>query len=80
MLAGLAVADILRMLAAERPLVVAVDDIQWADRASQDALAFAARRLPAEAVAIVLARRTEAGAAAGAGHRRWPRRRSGTRR
>lgn len=65
-LAGLAVADILRALAADPPLVVAVDDIQWADRASEEALAFAARRLRAEAVAILLARRTEAGEAAGA--------------
>ncbi len=43
--AGLAVADVLRTLAAERPLVIAIDDVQWADRASQDALAFAVRRL-----------------------------------
>lgn len=65
-LAGLAVADVLRTLAAERPLVVAVDDIQWADRASQEALAFAARRLRDEAVAILMARRTETGDTAGA--------------
>ena len=64
-LAGLAVADILRMLAAERPLIVAVDDVQWADRASQDALAFAVRRLPTDAVAMVLARRTQAGGRTG---------------
>ena len=64
-LAGLAVGDILRTLALERPLVVAVDDVQWVDRASQDALAFAVRRLRMDAVALVLARRTEAGEAAG---------------
>ena len=57
-LVGLAVADVLRDLARDRPLVLAIDDIQWADRASQDALAFAVRRLRSEPVAVVLARRT----------------------
>jgi hypothetical protein len=36
---------ILRRLAAERPLVVAIDDAQWLDSATADALMFAARRL-----------------------------------
>ena len=35
----------LRALSRERPLLVAVDDVQWLDRASEDALAYAARRL-----------------------------------
>ena len=35
------------------PLLVAVDDIQWVDAASFQALAFAARRLQADRVAIV---------------------------
>jgi hypothetical protein len=47
----------LRSLAAREPLLVAVDDIQWLDRASGDALAFAARRLAGEAVAFLLSRR-----------------------
>jgi DNA-binding CsgD family transcriptional regulator len=47
----------LRALAAHEPLLVAVDDLQWVDRASADALAFAARRLDGEAVAFLLARR-----------------------
>ena len=47
----------LRALAAREPLLVAVDDLQWLDRASADALAFAARRLDGEAVAFLLARR-----------------------
>ena len=47
----------LRALAAREPLLVAIDDSQWLDRASADALAFAARRLDAEAVAFLLARR-----------------------
>ncbi len=64
-LVGLGLADLLRALASQGPVVVAIDDIQWADRASQDALAFAARRLRAEPVAFLLARRTEAGEASG---------------
>jgi DNA-binding CsgD family transcriptional regulator len=47
----------LRSLSVREPLLVAVDDIQWLDSASADALAFAARRLDAEAVVFLLARR-----------------------
>ncbi len=47
----------LRALAAESPLLVAVDDLQWLDAPSGDALAFAARRLDDSAVSFVLARR-----------------------
>src|SRR4029077_18474649 len=36
--------------AAQRPLVCLVDDCQWLDRASAQALAFAARRIQAEGV------------------------------
>jgi DNA-binding CsgD family transcriptional regulator len=44
--------------AAERqPLVCLVDDAQWLDRASAQALAFVARRLLAERIAIVFAAR-----------------------
>jgi hypothetical protein len=57
-LVGLAVADVLRLLAEQRPVMIAIDDIQWMDRASEDALAFAIRRLAAEPVGLVLARRT----------------------
>jgi DNA-binding CsgD family transcriptional regulator len=56
---GFAVADVLKALAGERSLVVAIDDVQWSDQPSEAALAFAARRLHAESVAFVLARRTE---------------------
>ena len=62
-LVGLAVADVLRILSAEGPVVVAVDDVQWTDRASEQALAFAARRLRTEPVGFVLARRTGPGEA-----------------
>ncbi|MHB8613778.1 MAG: AAA family ATPase [Candidatus Dormibacteraceae bacterium] len=41
--------------AGEQPLLITVDDAQWLDRASADALAFAARRLIADPVAILIA-------------------------
>jgi DNA-binding CsgD family transcriptional regulator len=62
-LVGLAVADVLRTLAAEGPILIGIDDLQWVDRASDAALAFAARRLAAEPVGFVLAQRSEAGRA-----------------
>jgi DNA-binding CsgD family transcriptional regulator len=57
-LVGLAVADVLRLLTADGPVVVAIDDAQWMDQASEDALAFGIRRVLAEPVGLVLARRT----------------------
>ncbi|MGH3100704.1 MAG: AAA family ATPase, partial [Thermoleophilia bacterium] len=54
-LVGLAVLTLLSDVAEERPLVCVVDDAQWLDRASAQALAFAARRLVAESVAVVFA-------------------------
>ncbi len=59
-LVGLATADLLRLLAADGPLVVGVDDLQWIDAASEAAIAFAARRLAADTIVFVLARRTSA--------------------
>jgi hypothetical protein len=57
-LVGLAVLDLLRVLAARTPVVVALDDAHWSDPATAAALAFAARRLRAEPVAFLLAVRT----------------------
>ncbi len=56
-LLGLAVLSLLSEVAADRPLVCAVDDAQWLDRASAQALAFAARRLWGESVLVVFATR-----------------------
>lgn len=43
----------LRALASERPVVVAVDDLQWLDRASAFVVSFAARRLDTEPVGLL---------------------------
>jgi DNA-binding CsgD family transcriptional regulator len=56
-LVGLAVLALLAEVAEERPLVCVVDDAQWLDRASAQALGFVARRLTHERVAMVLALR-----------------------
>ena len=42
---GLALLTAFRALADERPVVVAIDDVQWLDPASAGGLAFAGRRL-----------------------------------
>jgi DNA-binding CsgD family transcriptional regulator/tetratricopeptide (TPR) repeat protein len=54
-LVSLAVLSLLCDAAEEQPLVCLVDDAQWLDRASEQALAFVARRLLAESVALIFA-------------------------
>src|SRR5579875_2839520 len=56
-LVNLGVLSLLTAAAAEHPLLIAVDDGHWLDQASGQALAFAARRLASEPVALVLAMR-----------------------
>jgi len=56
-LVGLAVLSLLSGMAGERPLICLVDDGQWLDRASAQALGFAARRLAADPVGVVFAAR-----------------------
>ncbi|MFI6337890.1 AAA family ATPase [Streptomyces sp. NPDC050535] len=50
---GLATLELLASAARERPLLCVVDDAQWLDAASAKALAFLARRIGAEPVAMV---------------------------
>src|SRR5580700_11631374 len=56
-LVGLAVLSLLAATAEDQPLACLVDDAQWLDRASAQCLAFAARRLLADPVAMILAAR-----------------------
>ncbi len=59
---GLAVLAALRGCLSEGPVLVAIDDVQWLDEASRDALAFALRRIPSQPLSLLVAARTEAAA------------------
>jgi DNA-binding CsgD family transcriptional regulator len=59
-LVGMAVLGLLSEAAADQPLLCLIDDTQWLDQASAQALAFAARRLDAESVAVIFGTRDHA--------------------
>jgi DNA-binding CsgD family transcriptional regulator len=54
---GVAVRTALEALVAEQPIVLAVDDVQWLDPSSANALAFALRRLDQQFILLLLTRR-----------------------
>jgi DNA-binding CsgD family transcriptional regulator len=60
-LVGLALLSLLSDAGSSQPLLCVVDDAQWLDRASAQALSFAARRLEADSVAVVFATRDISG-------------------
>jgi len=59
LLVSLGVLGLLSEVAEERPLLCLVDDLQWIDQPSAEALLFAARRLEAEGIAVVLTARDD---------------------
>jgi DNA-binding CsgD family transcriptional regulator/tetratricopeptide (TPR) repeat protein len=56
-LVGVAVLSLLSRLAAQAPVLVVVDDVQWIDRASCDVMSFVGRRLAKDRVALVMSGR-----------------------
>ena len=56
---GMAVRDSLQLLAEDVRILVAIDDVQWLDRSSAHALAFALRRLGPDHLLLLLARRLD---------------------
>jgi hypothetical protein len=58
-LVGLAALSLVSEIAGDQPLLCVIDDSHWLDRASAQALAFVARRLLAESIAVVFATREQ---------------------
>ncbi len=58
---GLAVHDVLRVLAQRGPLLVAVDDVQWLDPGSAGALEVALRRLRGDPIGLLVTSRRTTG-------------------
>ncbi len=61
---ALAALELLADTAAERPLLLAVDDAQWLDDASSEVVAFVSRRIESESLVLVMTTRETAPAAA----------------
>jgi DNA-binding CsgD family transcriptional regulator len=57
-LTALAVLSLLSEVAGDQPLICVIDDEQWLDQASAQALGFTARRLAADPIGLVFAART----------------------
>ncbi|OBJ61595.1 AAA family ATPase [Mycobacterium sp. 1423905.2] len=53
--------SVIRHLAADRPVLIAIDDLQWVDASSANAVSFAARRLPVGAALLCTVRTEEPG-------------------
>ena len=62
-LLGLALVSVLHALAQERPILIAIDDVQWVDPSSADVLTFMVRRLEGEPVGVLVAERGRSGPA-----------------
>jgi DNA-binding CsgD family transcriptional regulator len=60
-LVGIAALDLVATVARKQPVVWLVDDAQWIDQASMQAIGFVGRRLLAERVAILIATRDVSG-------------------
>lgn len=57
LLVGAAVLSVLDLVAGDAPVLVVVDDLQWVDAESREAIGFAARRLADDPVGVLLAAR-----------------------
>jgi DNA-binding CsgD family transcriptional regulator/tetratricopeptide (TPR) repeat protein len=62
---GVAIGNLLRGLANDKPTLVSIDDCQWVDDQSAAALSFAFRRIGDCPVSVLLSRRTGGGLASG---------------
>ncbi|MEV6034655.1 AAA family ATPase [Nonomuraea sp. NPDC052116] len=60
-LVGLSTLSLLSLAAGEKPVLCVVDDAHWADRPTLKTLAFVARRLDDEPIAVALAARADEG-------------------
>jgi len=59
---SVAVLTLIRSLAAKKPILIAIDDVQWLDSSSARVLAFVLRRLRDGSIGLLMTRRSGAGA------------------